>query len=29
MFDRIYMGQLSDEEDSNTGTDESAYTYFG
>ena len=28
-YRRIYMGQLSDKEDSNTDMEESAYTYFG
>ena len=29
MYDRIYVGLLSDEEDSDMETDELAYTYFG
>ena len=29
IFDQIYVGQLSNEEDSNTDIDELAYTYFG
>ena len=29
LYNRIYMGQLSDEEDSSTDTDDSHYTYFG
>ena len=28
MYDRIYMGLLNDEEDSDTETDKSTYTYF-
>ena len=28
MLDRIYMGQLSDEEDSDPDTDDMSYTYF-
>ena len=28
MYDRIYVGQLSNEENSNTDTDESNYPYF-
>ena len=28
LYDRIYMGQLSDEEESDTGTDDLTYTYF-
>ena len=29
LYDRIYMGQLSDKEESNMDTDGSIYTYFG
>ena len=29
MYNRIYMGQLSDEEDSDMDTDDTSYTYFG
>ena len=29
MYDRIYIGQLSEEETSNTETDDLAYSYFG
>ena len=28
-YDWIYVGLLSDEEDSDTDTDNTAYTYFG
>ena len=28
MYDRIYVGQLSDEEDSSMNTNETSYTYF-
>ena len=29
LYDRIYMGQLSNEEESNTDTNSSTSTYFG
>ena len=29
MYDRIYVGLLSDEEDSDMATDKLTYTYFG
>ena len=29
MYNRIYVGQLSDEEDSDMGTDDTSYIYFG
>ena len=29
MYDKIYMGKLSDEEDSDTDTKDMSYTYFG
>ena len=29
MYDRIYVGLLSDEEDSDMETDKLTYTYFG
>ena len=29
MYDRIYVGQLNDEEDSDTDADDMSYTYFG
>ena len=29
MYDRIYVGQLSEEETSNTEMDDLAYSYFG
>ena len=29
VYNRIYMGQLSDKEESNTDTDDSQYPYFG
>ena len=29
VYDRIYMGQLSNVQDSDTDTDELNYTYFG
>ena len=29
LYDRIYVGQLSNEEESNTDTNRSTYTYFG
>ena len=28
-YNRIYMGHLSDEEDSSMDTDDTGYTYFG